>query len=157
MLCSVSFCCPMRWNSYTHTWMPSLMDLPPQPTPTPLGGHRAWAEPPSFPLAVYFTHGNVYMSILISLFIPPSPPPPPAGGGGIHTSIPYICVSIPALELNSPVRFFSRFHLHALIHNIVCEAHLDKAVLKKKPNKQVGNVLRTERDSIWTRLRRVGG
>ena len=29
-----------------------------------------------FPLAVYFTHGGVYVSVLLSQFVPPSPSPP---------------------------------------------------------------------------------
>ena len=38
----------------------------------------------SFPLAICFTHGSVYMSVLLSQFIPPSPFPYPC----IHTASP---------------------------------------------------------------------
>ena len=60
-----------------HMSPPSLT-LPPTPTTSPLcvvPEHRA--ELPvlysSFPLALYFTHGNVYISVLLSQFAPPSP------------------------------------------------------------------------------------
>ena len=45
--CCVSFCYTMNWISYMYTYIPSLLDLPPTPTPNPthLGHHRApsWA------------------------------------------------------------------------------------------------------------------
>ena len=54
----------------------SLLDLPPtQPHsyPTHLGHHRASSQVPAlcscFLLAIDFTHGSIYMSILISQFI----------------------------------------------------------------------------------------
>ena len=53
----------------------------PPPHPTPLGPHRASGWTPwrysSFPLAVCLTHGNIYMPVLISQFVPPSPSPAP--------------------------------------------------------------------------------
>ena len=61
-----------------HTSPPSWTSLP-RHHPTHLGHHRERAELPvlysRFPLASYFTHGSVYMSILISQFIPPFPSP----------------------------------------------------------------------------------
>ena len=50
----------------------------------------------SFPLAVCFTHGRVFMSILISQFVPPSPFP-------TVSPILYVCISIPALQIGSSV------------------------------------------------------
>ena len=52
--------------------------LPPIPShPCMFHGHQA--ELPvlcnNFPLAIYFTHGNVCISMLLSQFIPTSPPP----------------------------------------------------------------------------------
>ena len=47
----------------------------------------------------------VYMLILISQFIPPSLPLPM-----FHMSVRYICVSIPALEIVSPIPFFQIPH-----------------------------------------------
>ena len=47
-----------------------------------------------FPPAIYFTHGSVYMSIPVSQFIPPPLPP-----HRVHTSVLYVCVSIPALQI----------------------------------------------------------
>ena len=48
-----------------------------------------------FPLAIYFTHGSIFMLNLISQFIQHSP------SACFHMSILYICVSLPALELGS--------------------------------------------------------
>ena len=90
---------------------PSLLSLP---HPTPPGYHRALSWAPcaiqQLPLAFYFPHG-VFMSNLISQFIPPSHSP------CVRTSVLYVCVSVPALELGSSV-LFSIFHIHALIYNI---------------------------------------
>ena len=62
--------------------IPSLLSLLPTPTIPPLQvitEHRA--ELPvlyiqHFQLAVCFMHGSIYMSVLLSQFIPPSPSPP---------------------------------------------------------------------------------
>ena len=48
------------------------------PHPTPLGCHRALAlsslhHNSESPLAIYFTDGSVYVSMLLSQFAPPSP------------------------------------------------------------------------------------
>ena len=58
------------------TYVPSLLDLSPiSPCLSPLGHHRALGWAPclysSFPLASYFTHSSVYVSILLSQFISP--------------------------------------------------------------------------------------
>ena len=96
--CCVSFCCTMKWISYMYTYIPSFLDLP----PTHLGCHRAPSWAPClycmFPLAIYFTLSSVFMSNLISQFIPLSPSP--------NMSILYIYVSIPALQIGSSVPFF---------------------------------------------------
>ena len=52
-----------------------------------------------FPPAICFIHGSVYMSILISQFIP-HPPSPCC----VQTSVLYVCVSIPALQIGSSVK-----------------------------------------------------
>ena len=43
-------------------------------------------------LAICFTHGNMYMSILLSQFIPPSLSP------RVRMSIVYVCITILKLE-----------------------------------------------------------
>ena len=50
----------------------------------------------SFPLAVCFTRGNAFISVLTSQFFPPSPFP-------IGSSILYVCISIPARQTGSSV------------------------------------------------------
>ena len=62
---------------YTHT--PSLLSLPPTSYPIPplwvVTEHQVElrARYSKFPLAIYFTYGNVYGSTLPSQFVPPSP------------------------------------------------------------------------------------
>ena len=60
----------------------------------------------SFPLATYFTHGMVCISVLTSQFIPSFPCPP-----CVHMSSLYVCISIPALQRGSTVPFFKIPHL----------------------------------------------
>ena len=83
--------------------------------PTHVCHHRApsWAPCafPRFPLASSFTPGSVYMSVLISLFIPPASP------CDVHMSLLDTCISIPALQIGSSVPF-SRFHIYTLIYFI---------------------------------------
>ena len=56
----------------------------------------------SFPLAIYFTHGSAYMSMLLFQFIPPSPSYPTH----VHKFILYVCISIPAPQIGSSIPFF---------------------------------------------------
>ena len=102
-----------------YTYIPSLWDPTSTPPPTPIP--LLWvitqhqAELPvfysRFSLAIYFTHGSIYTSILFSQFFPLSPSP------HVHMPILYISISIPALKIGSSVHF-SRFHIYALIYDI---------------------------------------
>ena len=72
--CCVSLCCTMKYISYKYIHIPSLLSLPPQ-LPPPLSHScrsQSAGELPvlysRFPLAICVTHGNVYMSILISQY-----------------------------------------------------------------------------------------
>ena len=100
----VSFPCTVKWISYMYTYILSLSDVSPTPTPHPThlshhrAPHRALCVYSSFPQAIYFTHGSVHMSVLLSQFIPLSPP--------VCTWPLYVCVSIPALQIGSSVPFF---------------------------------------------------
>ena len=71
--CCADFCHTTRWINHKYTYVPSLLNL----TPTPYIEHQI--EHPvlhsNFPLAIYFTYGNVYVSVLLSQFILPSPSP----------------------------------------------------------------------------------
>ena len=71
--CCVNFCCTMKWISYLYTCIPPSSN---SAHPTCLHLHKA---PPvlynRFPLAIYFPHGSVYLSILLSRFVAPSPSP----------------------------------------------------------------------------------
>ena len=74
----VGFCQTSTWISHRYIYVPSLLNLPPNTDPFPLllGCHRALFELPEshskFPLAICFTHGSVYVSMLLSPFIPPT-------------------------------------------------------------------------------------
>ena len=97
------FCCTAKWISYMCTYVSSLLNLPPHSTP--LGHHRVlWWAPCAIyqlPLALCFTYGSVYMSVLLSQFTPPSSCP-----FCVHMSVFYVCISIPT---NSPDTFFESY------------------------------------------------
>ena len=60
-----------------HVSPPSWTSFHPPSYPTPLGRHGAWGWAPCVysgsPLAICFTYGSVYVSMLLSQFVPPSP------------------------------------------------------------------------------------
>ena len=116
----IHFCCTTKWISYMHTYIPSLLDLPPAPILPIKVITEHCAEPPElyrrFPLAAYFTNGSVYVcayvSILLSQFVPPSPPPPCTH---IRPLYPHLS-SCPANRLISTVTL--EFHVYVLTYNI---------------------------------------
>ena len=66
---------------YIYPHIPSLLSLPctlPIPPLQVVTKHRGDISVlcGCFPLAIYFTFGSVYMSMLLSHFVPASPPPP---------------------------------------------------------------------------------
>ena len=71
-----------------------------------------WGELPvlynNFPLGLCFTHGDVYMSVLLSHFVPPSPSPT------VYTS-PFSISAYHSCPVNG---FISTIYMYALIHNI---------------------------------------
>ena len=89
--------------SHKDTYIPSLLRLSPTPTnPSALQGIRkCQAGLPvlysHFQLALCFTHGSVYISVLLFQFIPLSFP---------SMSFLDICIPIPALKITSSVPFF---------------------------------------------------
>ena len=82
MLYKVVSVAPLEPPSYHH--------------PTSLGCHRVpgWAPCVVKQLpTMYFTRGNLYISVLLFQFIPPSPFP--------ILSILHVCTSLPALQIGS--------------------------------------------------------
>ena len=102
---------------YIYPHIPSLFHLPPAtPIPPLYGGTKHQADLPvqcsCLPLATYFTFGSVYMSMLLSHFVPAYPSHPVSSSPfsmsvslflscpQVHQNhcfilqIPYICVSI---------------------------------------------------------------
>ena len=71
--CCVCFCYRTKWIGYMHPYIPSLQ--PPshttshssKPSQSPKLSSLCYS---SLPLAVYFTHGSVYMSVLLSQLAP---------------------------------------------------------------------------------------
>ena len=105
----------MKW--ITYIFLPSSWTH----HPTPLGHHRApsWAPcvTQQLPTSCLFAHGSVYVSFLIFQFDPHLP--------CVCMSFLYVYVSIPPLQIGSPVPFFFRFHIHGLIYNICHELIYD--------------------------------
>ena len=104
----VSFCFITNWISYMHTYIPISMPPPCVSLPPSLSHISRWLQSMSWsPCAMqllptsYFTFGSVYMSMLLSYFIPAYLPPP-----RVLKSILYVCVFIPVLPLNSSELLF---------------------------------------------------
>ena len=98
--CCVTFCCTTMWISYKYTYIPSLLDLPPTPLSQPSKSSQStelsvlcWQLPASY---LFSYGGSVYMSILMSQFVPLSFPP------CVRTRILYVCDPIPALSFLTP-------------------------------------------------------
>ena len=79
MLYNVVLVSALIWISHRNTYVLSLLNLPSHLPfhPTPQGCHRHHVELPAsyskFPLAICFTYDDVYVSMLLSQFIPPCP------------------------------------------------------------------------------------
>ena len=88
--CCVGFCHTAVWISPEYKCIPSLLHLPPpHPHPTPRGPHGALSWAPcssSFPLAVCFTHGKVYISVLLLTL-------------SFHPLLPLLCPQVHSLHL----------------------------------------------------------
>ena len=67
----------------------------------------------SFPLAIHFTSGSIYIYQCYSLTSFQLPLP-----HRVLKSILYICIFIPSLPLGSSVPFFFRFHICTLAYSI---------------------------------------
>ena len=74
--CCVRFCCTTKLISYICTYIPSPLDLSPTPTPQThpsRSSQSTRAELPvlysRFPLAICFTHGSVYISVLTCMLV----------------------------------------------------------------------------------------
>ena len=99
----VAFCCTAKWVSYTHTYIYPL----PFGLPSHLGHRRGLIEFAAlygrFSLVIYFVNSinSVYVWIPISQFLSSSLFPL-----GILKFVFYICDSISALQIHSPIPFF---------------------------------------------------
>ena len=100
----------MKWISCMHTYIASLS----HPHLPHIGYHRelSWALYlySNFPLAIYFTHSSVYMSVVLSIHLVPFPL-------FVLKFILYICISIPALEIRSLIPVFE-IPFICIIYNI---------------------------------------
>ena len=90
--CCVGFCCTTTWISYKYTCLlPLQTPSYRHPIPPLYVVTEHWVELPvlysSFPLAICFTYGSLYVSVLLSQFVPPSPYP--------------LCPQVHSLGLNS--------------------------------------------------------
>ena len=103
---------------YIYPHILPLLSLPPTLPIPPLKvvtKHRA--DLPvlcsSFPLAIHFTSGNVYMSMLLSHFVPASPSPDPVSSSPFSTSVSlFLCCH----QVHQ--YYFFRFHIYELAYSI---------------------------------------
>ena len=74
------FCHTSTWIGHKYTWVPSILNAPPPSLLTP----SLWVVTEGFGysasfiklgLGIYFTYGNIHVSMLFSQIIPPSPSP----------------------------------------------------------------------------------
>ena len=103
---------------YMYCYIPSLLSLPPTlPIPLLQVITKHQADLPvlcsSFPLAIHFTSGSIYIYQCYSLTSFQLPLP-----HRVLKSILYICIFIPSLPLGSSVPFFFRFHICVLAYGI---------------------------------------
>ena len=101
----VGLCHTSAWISPRYTHAPSLLNLPPtfHSPPLCLSQITRFELPVSYsksPLAIHFTYGNAYVSMLLSQFVPPSPSPM------CPESVLYVCVSVAALHVGSSIPSF---------------------------------------------------
>ena len=95
-------------QSLLYMYITSLLNLPPISLPKPplqvdTEPLFEFPEPSSkFPLAMYFTHGNVSYHVTLSIHPTLSLLPSPH----VHKSVLYVCVSIAALKIISSVPSF---------------------------------------------------
>ena len=120
MVCKFLLCNKVnQLYAYVYPHIPSLFHLPPTLLIPPLyvvAKHRAHLPVPCscFPLAIYFIFGSVYMSVLLSHFVPAYPSPSPCPK--VH-SLCLCLYSCPALRFFRTI-FFSLDSIHMCQHMV---------------------------------------
>ena len=105
----LGFCHISTWISHRYTYVPSLLNLPPTPTPS----HSSRLSQSTSLSSLSHTANSHWLSTLqrvvymlphCSLSVPPSPSThlPTC----VHKSVLYVCVSIAALQIGSSVLSF---------------------------------------------------
>ena len=122
-----------------HISLPSWASLP-YPHPTPLGHHRVSGWLPvlysNISPAICFTHGSVYMSMLLSPFVPLSPSPT-VSTSPFHLRILYFPANRFALYIFKSIsQLFCRMTLSLRSSNISSWLDLGYAILARIPQKQ---------------------
>ena len=99
----VGFCHTSVWISHRYTHVPFLLNLPPtfHPISPPRLSQSTWFELPTsyskFPLAIYFTYGNLCCHPTVDLSSFPH---------SVHRSVFYVCISVVALQMDSSIPSF---------------------------------------------------
>ena len=107
-------------NMNQHRYMSPCNSWASLPPPTPSHYSRLSQGPrfelpasySKFPLAIYFTYGNIYVSVLLSQFVSPSPSP-------TLSTILFFMSASPLLSCTQVHQYHVyRFHIYALIYDI---------------------------------------
>ena len=118
--CCVSFCC-IKWISYTYAYVPisppSCLSLPPSLFhPSRWSQAQRWSPCAMqlLPTTIYFTFGSVYMSMLLSHFVPAYPPPSPC------PQVHFLCLHLYSCPAPRFIRtfFFSLDSIYMCKHTV---------------------------------------
>ena len=112
------FCHTLTWIIHGCICVPPSLNTLPPPSPSHLSGSSQCTSP-EHPfscikpgLTIYFTYGNIYVSMLLSQIIPPSLSPTES------KSLFFISVSLLLSRMLGYCYHLSKFHIYALVYCI---------------------------------------
>ena len=103
----ISFCYMTKWISYTYTYIPSLLDLPPTSHYIPLYSSSLQSTELSSQPYSEDSHWLPILHMAVHTYqLQPPNLSHPLLLLGVYVSKTYVCISIPALQIGSSESFF---------------------------------------------------